>query len=123
MRTNRISTLLFALCLTTSAVATSIPLAASSKSATAFPTIHIDNFGKINDNYYRGAQPDGRDYADLAALGIRTVIDLTEDGRENEEGFVERAGMTFHRIPLDTGDRPADAAVSEFLKLVNDPAN
>src|SRR6185436_13542205 len=39
--------------------------------------VQIDNFGRVNQSYYRGAQPEGRDYADLAALGIRTVINLT----------------------------------------------
>jgi protein tyrosine/serine phosphatase len=85
--------------------------------------IHIDNFGKINDNYYRGAQPDGRDYTDLAALGVRTVIDLTKDGRADEQDMVERAGMKFYRIELTTSDRPADTAIARFLDLVNDPAN
>jgi tyrosine-protein phosphatase SIW14 len=85
--------------------------------------IRIDNFGRISDTYYRGAQPKDRDYADLAALGVKTVIDLTEDGRADEKARVEAAGMKFHRIPMTTSDRPATAAVSEFLKLVNNPAN
>jgi tyrosine-protein phosphatase SIW14 len=85
--------------------------------------IRINNFGKINNNYYRGAQPDDRDYKDLAALGVRTVIDLTRDGRANEQRLVEQAGMKFHRIPMTTSDRPSDTAVAQFLKLVNDPAS
>jgi protein tyrosine/serine phosphatase len=85
--------------------------------------IRIENFGQINDNYYRGAQPAARDYADLAALGVKTVIDLTKDGRADEEGLVERAGMKFVRIPLTTSERPTDAKIDAFLKLVNDPAN
>ena len=31
--------------------------------------------------------------------------------------------MKFYRIPLTTWDRPVEAAVQQFLKLVNDPAN
>ena len=73
--------------------------------------IHIDNFGKIDNEYYRGAQPDGHDYEDLASLGVKTVIDLTRDGRANEQGLVERAGMKFVRIPLTTTDRPSDGAI------------
>jgi protein tyrosine/serine phosphatase len=42
--------------------------------------IRIDNFGEVNDHYFRGAQPQGHDYADLAALGVKTIIDLTKDG-------------------------------------------
>jgi protein tyrosine phosphatase (PTP) superfamily phosphohydrolase (DUF442 family) len=89
----------------------------------ALARIHIDNFGKVDDHYYRGAQPEGADYADLAALGVRTVIDLTEGGRSDEPGLARQVGMKFYRIPLTTWDRPADTAVAEFLRLVNDPAN
>ena len=102
----------------TSAIAAS-PAAAS---AAALSRVHISNFGKVGDEYYRGAQPDGRDYDDLAALGVKTVIDLTKDGRDNEKGMVEHAGMSFVRIPMTTGDRPSDASVKQFLAIVNDPA-
>ena len=96
---------------------------AQTNATAALLKVRIDNFGRIDDNYYRGAQPDRNDYADLAALGIRTVIDLTRDGRTDEQALVERAGMKFYRIPLTTSDRPSDAAVTQFLKLVNDRAN
>jgi len=85
--------------------------------------IRIDNFGQINDHYFRGAQPEARDYQDLAALGVKLVIDLTRDGRADEPGLVKAAGMKFVRIPLTTTDRPSDQAVTQFLNLVNDPAN
>ena len=86
-------------------------------------SIRIDNFGQVDATYYRGAQPEARDYPALATLGIKTVIDLTDDGRADEQGLVERAGMKFVRIPLTTWDRPSEAAVQQFLKLVNDPVN
>ena len=85
--------------------------------------IRIDNFGIINDHYYRGAQPGSADYPDLAALGVKTVIDLTRDGRADEKGLVEAAGMKFMRIPLTTTEAPTGADVTEFLSLVTDPAN
>src|ERR1041385_1850640 len=88
----------------------------------ALANIRIDNFGRINDNYFRGAQPKDHDYADLAALGVKTVIDLTKDGDEREPGMVRQAGMNFYRIPLTTSDRPSSEAIAQFLKLVNDPA-
>src|SRR5438477_9096803 len=98
-------------------------LSAETNLSARIANIRIDNFGRINDKYYRGAQPDRGDYSALASLGVKTVIDLTQDGRADEQGMVERAGMKFYRIPLTTSDRPADAAVTRFLKLVNDPAN
>src|SRR5437016_1070222 len=80
-------------------------------STTAATTVHIGNFGKVDDDYYRGAQPDGADYGDLARLGVKTVIDLQSNGPSREKGLVEHAGMSFYRIPLTTSDRPSDAAV------------
>jgi len=43
------------------------------------PDARISNFGKINAQYYRGAQPEGRDYANLAAAGVKTIVDLRND--------------------------------------------
>ncbi len=96
---------------------------ADDKQSKSLSTVSIDNFGRINDNYYRGGQPDPEDYADLAALGIRTVIDLRNDGEVTEGDQVRRAGMTFYRIPMTTSAQPAPAAVAQFLSLVNDPVN
>ncbi len=79
--------------------------------------------GKINDNYYRGAQPKASDFADLSAMGIKTVLDLQKDGRSDEPGLVQRAGMQFFRIGMTTTDRPTEAQIAQFFKIVNDPAN
>jgi protein tyrosine phosphatase (PTP) superfamily phosphohydrolase (DUF442 family) len=92
-------------------------------STVARSRIRIDNFGKINDTYYRGAQPKASDYADLAAMGIKTVIDLQKDGRSDESGLVQRAGMQFYRIEMTTTDRPTQAQIAQFFKIVSDPAN
>ena len=85
--------------------------------------IRIKNFGKVNDNFYRGAQPKRRDYADLAALGVKTVIDLQQDGEADEPQMVKEAGMKFYRIGLSDSSWPAPEKTEQFLKLVNDPAN
>jgi len=94
-----------------------------STAATAGSRIRIGNFGKINDNYFRGAQPKTNDYRDLAALGVRTVIDLQADGPSNEAGYVKAAGMNFVRIGMTTTKAPTSAQVEQFLKIVSDPAN
>lgn len=83
----------------------------------------IKNFGRINDIYYRGAQPQNEDYANLAAFGIRTVINLTsDDAQANEKMMVENAGMKYHQIPMTTHVPPTAAQLTEFLGIVNDPA-
>jgi protein tyrosine/serine phosphatase len=100
------------------AIAMALPAAAQNVS-----NIQIDNFGRVNANYYRGAQPSGRDYADLAGIGIKTVIDLTQDGDAAEPSIVQREGMKFFRIPMTTHETPSAAKLAQFLTLVNDPAN
>ena len=123
-----ISRALFAYALaTTIALSSAVGIAGAEKpqsvAVPSAPSISIDNFGQVNANYYRGAQPDGRDYADLAALGVKTVIDLQEDGIPTEGQFVEAAGMKFHRIPMTTRVVPTSEQLAMFLQLVNDPAN
>ena len=49
-----------------------------------FSAVKIKNFGQMDERFYRGAQPKEKDYKDLAALGIKTVIDLTEDPKPYE---------------------------------------
>jgi protein tyrosine/serine phosphatase len=85
--------------------------------------IHIGNFGKINDNYYRGAQPQGNDYRDLAALGVKTVIDLQADGPSNEAGYVKASGMNYFRIGMTTTKAPTEAQIAQFFDIVSNPAN
>ena len=85
--------------------------------------IRIDNFGRVNPNYYRGAQPKGRDFADLAAGGVKMVIDLAEEGDPGEEANAKKAGMQFVRIPMTTHEAPGPTTIAHFLALVNDPAN
>ncbi len=86
--------------------------------------IHIDNFGRVDPTYYRGAQPQGHDYADLAALGVKTVINLTsDDAQTNEPAMTKQAGMKYFQIPMTTSVPPTSAQLAQFFKIVNDPAN
>jgi len=82
---------------------------------------HVKNFGHVNDNFYRGAQPEKCDYAEMAAMGIKTVIDLQREGEADEKQLAEAANLKFYRIPMSDKEPPAPEQVAEFLKLVNDP--
>ena len=87
----------------------------------AFSSIRIDNFGQVSRTYFRGAQPQGQDYASLAALGVKTVIDLTDgDGQPGEKAMVERSGMKYVRIPMNTHESVSNAKVTQFLSIVDD---
>jgi tyrosine-protein phosphatase SIW14 len=83
----------------------------------------IKNFGCVNETLYRGAQPKDRDFADLAAMGVKTVIDLQKGGMEREQALVEAQGMKFYRIGMSDKGQPAPEQVELFLKIVNDPAH
>lgn len=97
---------------------------AEMKAGSATTKVRIDNFGRIDANYYRGAQPKGHDYQDLAALGVKTVISLTDgDQQPGEREMVEQAGMKFVHIPMKTQAAPAPEQVRQFLSLVNNAAS
>jgi len=89
----------------------------------AGPRIRIDNFGQINQNYYRGAQPNVAGFIELQRLGIKTVIDLQEDGDSGEPAWVRNAGMQYFNIPLSSRRPATDGQTKHFLQLVNDPQN
>ena len=113
---NRRVTTTIALLLTT----LSVSVAASAQEP-ADP-IQIDNFARVSDTYFRGGQPDGDDYADLARLGVKTVVNLIGDSDfdETEQALVERQGMRFVHIPMDTRRAPTPAELDQFLAVVND---
>lgn len=84
---------------------------------------NISNFGCINENFYRGAQPKSKDFADLAAMGVKTIIDLQQDGEPGEQRTVEAAGMKFFRIGMSDSSWPSREKADQFLRIVNEPAN
>jgi len=88
----------------------------------SFPTIKISNFGQMDENFYRGARPKDKDYPALKELGIKTIIDLTDNSREYEQPAVEAAGLRYINIPLVDKTSPTADQINTFLKVVNDPA-
>jgi protein tyrosine/serine phosphatase len=87
-----------------------------------FSNIKIDNFGQMDDRFYRGSRPKDSDYSALAALGIKTIIDLTDNSREYEQPAVERAGLKYVNIPMVDKSYPSMDQINAFLKVVDDPA-
>jgi protein tyrosine/serine phosphatase len=87
-----------------------------------FPNVKIKNFGQMDDRFYRGARPKEEDYAALAALGVKTIIDLTDNSREYEQPAVERAGLRYVNIPMEDKTTPTLYQINQFLKVVDDPS-
>lgn len=84
--------------------------------------VTIKNFGQMDSRFFRGAQPKENDYSQLAALGIKTVIDLQDEPRAYEKQNVEALGMKYVNIPMSDKDYPEGAKIEQFLKLVDDPS-
>ena len=89
---------------------------------TNFLNVSIKNFGQMDDRFFRGAQPKENEYKELAALGIRTVIDLQNEPTSYEKQDVEALGMKYVNIPMSDKDYPETAKIDQFLKLVDDPS-
>jgi protein tyrosine/serine phosphatase len=87
-----------------------------------FPGINIDNFGQMDERFYRGARPKPEDLRRLAELGIKTVIDLTDNSMKREKPAVEAAGMRYVNIPIIDKAYPSSEQAKEFLRVVSDPA-
>src|SRR5215510_13083043 len=87
-----------------------------------FPNIKIKNFGQMDDRFFRGSRPDDGDYQALAALGVKTIIDLTDNSMEYEKPAVEAAGLRYINIPMVDKSYPSMDQINQFLKVVDDPA-
>lgn len=96
-------------------------IASAQTSPGGFAGIKIENFGQMDENYFRGAQPKPDDYKALKELGITTVIDLQGSPTDYEKSAVEALGMRYVNIPMSGFRYPKETHIEEFLKLVNNP--
>jgi len=99
----------------------SFSINAVAKSNPNFPNVKIKNFGQMDDRFFRGARPKDEDYKALAEIGVKTVIDLTDNSRAEEQPAVEAAGLRYINIPMVDKSYPSIEQVNEFLKVANDP--
>lgn len=79
----------------------------------------IENFAKVSDVLYRGAQPSAAGFGTLKQMGIRTVVDLR--GKIHHDAL-EGTGLRGVQIPSSAA-RPDERQIVEFLRLVREPAN
>ena len=81
----------------------------------------IPNFGKLNDVIWRSGQPTRDGYKALAAKGLKTVVNLRDEFRQDEELIPE--GVHYFCIPVKDEHAPTAEQASEFLKIASDPMN
>ena len=92
----------------------------------SLPLAGVENFYKVDNQVYRGAQPSAAGFASLAKLGVKTIIDLREIGEHSqsgEEAIVKALGMQYVSIPLRKMSTPDNGVVSRVLGLLSDSAS
>ena len=97
-------------------------ISAFSQEQASLSNVSIKNFGQMDDRFFRGGQPKQDEYQELAALGIKTVIDLRDDPTAYEKGSVEALGMKYVNIPMSDSSYPETTKIETFLRLVDDPS-
>ena len=78
----------------------------------------VPNFQSVNDQVYRGGQPTAEGFRELAAMGVKTIVDLQEkDERSHaEHKLVHSLGMHYVNIPMKGMTTPKDKQISHALK-------
>src|SRR5262245_28081496 len=85
----------------------------------------LPNFHQVNENLYRGAQPQRGGLKKLSELGIKTIVNLrgaSEDTRK-EQGEAEASGMRYFNIPMPSLGRPTDGQVERALAIIDSQEN
>ena len=82
----------------------------------------ILNFHQVTDRLYRGGQPEGRAWGDLARVGVKTVLDLRRGDEHSvaaESLAVCAAGMRYVNFPMNGSDTPTALQLSAPLALLD----
>jgi protein tyrosine phosphatase (PTP) superfamily phosphohydrolase (DUF442 family) len=83
----------------------------------------ISDFGKVNEYFYRGAQPKKEGIEELKKLGIDTIVDLRGERHglmEEERAHAESLGMRLVHIPGTGWTAPRDEQIAQFFSLVSE---
>jgi protein tyrosine/serine phosphatase len=81
--------------------------------------IGVENFGKISDGVYRGAQPTAEGFAELKKMGIKTIINLRLMHTDDE--LLKGTGLNYIHFNSFAAT-PNEDHVVNCLKIMNDPA-
>ena len=86
------------------------------------PTTHlagVHNFRTVDSETWAGGQPDAEAYSELAARGVRLVVDLRtgarDDPRKDDPALLGRLGVGYLTLPVPDGHVPSEAQVRRFL--------
>src|SRR5258708_39761306 len=79
---------------------------------------------RVDENVFRGKQPTKAEIPELAAKGIKTVLDLRGGlgHKPWERQAVEAAGMKYVRIGLSGIIAPTELQIDRILAVLENPA-
>jgi tyrosine-protein phosphatase SIW14 len=78
----------------------------------------VSNFHEVDPNVYRGAQPSLEGFRNLAALGVKTIVDLRGDDRlPEEQKEVEELGLRYISAPMSGLTAPSDEQIANILAV------
>lgn len=80
----------------------------------------LENFHRVTEDLYRGAQPTGEGMRQLRAMGIRTVVNLREFHSDSDE--LGGTGLAGVEIPMNAW-RVDEEDILRFLRVVGDRSN
>ncbi len=79
----------------------------------------LPNAYRVRGTLLRGAQPDREGFLRLAAMGVRTVVNLRSFHSDRDK--IAGTGLDYVEIPM-TAWSPKDEDVLRFLQVATDPA-
>src|SRR5689334_5124101 len=76
----------------------------------------LPNFHAVNAHIYRGGQPRAGGLQRLAALGVKTVVNLRDDDERarEEEREARSLGLRYFNVPLSRAHRPDPKQIDEL---------
>ena len=88
--------------------------------ATRVESTSVNNLYRIEDGFYRAAQPTAKGFQELAALGVRCVLDVA--GGAGDDAYIEKGSLRLFHVPMSAfGLR--DDRVLQALRIMIDPNN
>ena len=77
----------------------------------------VQNFYKVSDNLYRGAQPNEEGFRQLQKLGIKTVVNLRSSHSDRDK--LKGTNLDYEEIPMRAWNAE-DEDVVKFLEIAAD---
>jgi protein-tyrosine phosphatase len=81
----------------------------------------VDNLEMVDGRLWRGAAPTPDGYRELAASGVRVVVDLrAEEGVRADHALARSHGLQVVSLPVRDGQVPGSDQIQQFLRVMDE---